>query len=74
MRFYTTILLMLLSSILFSQTYGYDKEYQKQLEKSGVEITDKQKEKVRSDIKKWANFYLDNPSLKHHLHHPCWLP
>ena len=59
MRFYTTILLMLLSSILFSQTYGYDKEYQKQLEKSGVEITDKQKEKVRSDIKKWANFYLD---------------
>ncbi len=61
MRFYIILLLstMLLSSISFSQTYGYDKEYQKQLEESGVEINDRQKEQVRKDINKWANFYLD---------------
>ena len=62
MRFYIAILIlfiMLLSSVSFAQTYGYDKEYQKQLKESGVEITDKQKEQVRADIKKWANFYLN---------------
>ncbi|WP_295158653.1 NlpC/P60 family protein [uncultured Brachyspira sp.] len=59
MRFYITVLLMLLSAISFSQTYGYDKEYQKKLEESGVEINDRQKEQVRKDINRWANFYLD---------------
>ena len=62
MRFYIAILILfitLLSSVSFAQTYGYDKEYQKQLKESGVEITDKQKEQVRADIKKWANFYLN---------------
>ncbi|MEI0517967.1 NlpC/P60 family protein [Brachyspira murdochii] len=62
MRFYIAILILfitLLSSLSFAQTYGYDKEYQKQLKESGVEITDKQKEQVREDIKKWANFYLN---------------
>ena len=62
MRFYIIIFLlflMLLSSISFAQTYGYDKEYQKKLEESGVEINDRQKEQVRKDINKWANFYLD---------------
>ena len=47
MRFYIAILILfitLLSSVSFAQTYGYDKEYQKQLKESGVEITDKQKE------------------------------
>ncbi|PCG20272.1 NlpC/P60 family protein [Brachyspira sp. G79] len=62
MRFYIAVLILfitLLSSISFAQTYGYDKEYQKQLKESGVEITDKQKAQVREDIKKWANFYLN---------------
>ncbi|WP_300370006.1 NlpC/P60 family protein [Brachyspira sp.] len=59
MRFYIIIFLMLLSSISFAQTYGYDKEYQKKLDESGVEINDRQKEQVRKDINKWANFYLD---------------
>ena len=48
---------------------GYDKEYQKQLKESGVEITDKQKEQVRADIKKWANFYLN----KHYKYNQIYL-
>ena len=62
MRFYIVILsllMMLFYSVSFTQTYGYDKEYQKKLEESGVEINDAQKQKVRNDISKWANFYLD---------------
>ncbi|CRF34571.1 biopolymer transport ExbB protein [Brachyspira suanatina] len=62
MRFYIIILsllMMLFYSVSFTQTYGYDKEYQKKLEESGVEINDAQKQKVRNDISKWANFYLD---------------
>ena len=60
MRFCIIILLTIFtSSFIFAQTYGYDKKYQAQLEKSGVEITDRQKEQVRKEIKKWANFYLD---------------
>ena len=60
MRFCIIILLTIFtSSFIFAQTYGYDKKYQAQLEKSGVEITDRQKEQVRKEIKKWANFYLN---------------
>lgn len=61
MRFNIAILIlfiMLLPSISLAQTYSYDKAYQSQLEEIGVEITDKQKEQVRANIKKWANFYL----------------
>lgn len=60
MRFCITILLTIFtSSFIFGQTYGYDKEYQSKLKESGVEITDTQKNQVRKDIIKWANFYLD---------------
>ena len=61
MRFYITLMLfvMLLSSISLAQTYGYDKKYQEQLKESGVEINEIQKEFVRKEISKWANFYLD---------------
>ncbi|WP_295159553.1 NlpC/P60 family protein [uncultured Brachyspira sp.] len=53
------LFIMPLSSISFAQTYGYDKEYQKQLKESAVEINEKQKEQLRKDISKWANFYLE---------------
>jgi len=49
---------MLSSSYIFAQTYGYDREYQAQLDKIGVEIDEERKEKVREEIKKYANLYL----------------
>mgnify|MGYP004597703643 CR=1 FL=1 len=59
MRFNIVIFYILLSTFAFAQNYGYDKKYQKQLSESGVEINEEQKKKVREDIKKYANFYLD---------------
>ena len=64
MRFYVAILLMIMSfSFVLAQTYGYDRKYQKELKENGKVITDKQKEEVRNEIKKWANFYLDKHFL-----------
>lgn len=59
MRLYIFIYIFLLSLNLFSQVYSYDKKYQEQLVDNAIEITDKQKEEVRSSLNKWANFYLD---------------
>lgn len=59
MRFYIVIFYIFLSSFAFAQNYGYDKKYQEQLNESGVEINEEQKKKVREDIKKFANLYLD---------------
>ena len=59
MHFFINLLIALMfSSYSFAQNYGYDKNYQSYLDENGVEIDDKQKNKVREDIKKWANFYL----------------
>ena len=74
MRFYIIIFLFLfLSSFAFAQNYGYDKKYQEQLNESGVEINEEQKKKVREDIKKYANLYLDKHykyNEKDELTHP----
>ena len=59
MRLYIFIYIFLLSLNLFSQVYSYDKKYQEQLVDNAIEITDKQKEEVRSSLNKWANCYLD---------------
>lgn len=59
MRFYIVIFYILLSFFVFAQNYGYDRKYQEQLEKSGIEINEEEKNKVRDDIKKYANLYLD---------------
>ena len=56
MRLYIFIYIFLLSLNLFSQVYSYDKKYQEQLVDNAIEITDKQKEEVRSSLNKWANF------------------
>ena len=72
MRFYIIIFLFL-SSFAFAQNYGYDKKYQEQLNESGVEINEEQKKKVREDIKKYANLYLDKHykyNEKDELTHP----
>ncbi len=72
MRFYVIIFLFL-SSFAFAQNYGYDKKYQEQLNESGVEINEEQKKKVREDIKKYANLYLDKHykyNEKDELTHP----
>ena len=59
MHFFINLLIALMfSSYSFAQNYGYDKNYQSYLDENGVEIDDKEKDKVREDIKKWANFYL----------------
>ena len=72
MRFYIIVFLFL-SSFAFAQNYGYDKKYQEQLNESGVEINEEQKKKVREDIKKYANLYLDKHykyNEKDELTHP----
>ena len=73
MRFYIVIFYIFLSSFAFAQNYGYDKKYQEQLNESGVAINEEQKKKVREDIKKYANLYLDKHykyNEKDELTHP----
>lgn len=73
MRFYIVIFYIFLYSLAFTQNYGYDKKYQEQLNESGVEINEEQKKKVREDIKKYANLYLDKHykyNEKDELTHP----
>lgn len=58
MRVYIFIAYILLSLTLFSQTYGYDKNYQAKLDESSEELTDEQKIEIRNNISKWAKFFL----------------
>ncbi len=73
MRFYIVIFYIFLYSFAFAQNYGYDKKYQEQLNESGVAINEEEKKKVREDIKKYANLYLDKHykyNEKDELTHP----